>query len=242
VQYQRFVIEIEQQQGNLVYLNTAQAHYLRRVLRLGLGDRAIAMTGDGKAWLVQLTAENAEILSPIAIDTELPVNITLFVSLPKQGIDETIRCCTEIGITTFVPILSERTVLKPSANKLTRWQRIAQEAAEQSERAIVPTIFQPMTLSAVLNNEQFLGSYRYFCTARSDAPLLSTVLSNQLVRGDSIVIATGCEGGWTESEILAAQEAEFQLVSLGRRILRAVTAPITASSLVASVSEAIESS
>lgn len=242
MQYQRFVIEVEQQQGNLIHLNAAQAHYLKRVLRLNLGDRAIAMTGKGKAWIVQLTADNAEIVAPIAIDTELPVNITLFVSLPKQGIDEIIRCCTEIGITTLVPILSERTVLKPSANKLTRWQRIAQEAAEQSERAIVPTIFQPMTLSAALKNHQFPNSHRYFCTARSDAVLLSTVVSKELTSGDSIVIATGCEGGWTELEILAAQEAEFQLVSLGRRILRAVTAPITASSLVASVSEAIESS
>lgn len=239
MQYQRFVIEVEQQQGNTVYLNAAQAHYLKRLLRLSLGDRAIAMTGDGKAWIVQLTADNAEIVAPIAIQTELPVNITLFVSLPKQGMDEIIRCCTEIGITTLVPILSERTVLKPSANKLTRWQRIAQEAAEQSERAIVPTILQPMILSAALKNHQFPTSHRYFCTARSDAVLLSTVVSKELRWGDSLVIATGCEGGWTESEVLAAQEAEFQLVSLGKRILRAVTAPITASSLVAAFAEGL---
>ncbi len=240
MQYQRFVIEVEQQQGNTVHLNAEQGHYLRRVLRLGLSDRAIAMTGDGKAWIVQLTAENAEIIAPIAIETELPVNITLLVSLPKQGIDEIIRCCTEIGITTFIPILSERTVLKPSANKLTRWERIAQEAAEQSERAIVPTILKPMMLSTALSCDQFLASHRYFCTARSEAPLLNTVLSKQLIGGESLVIATGCEGGWTESEVLAAQEAQFQLVSLGKRILRAVTAPITASSLVAACAETIE--
>jgi len=67
------------------------------------------------------------------------------------------------------------------------------------------------------------------------------VLYGQLRLGDSVIIATGCEGGWTESEIFEAQEAQFQLVSLGRRILRAVTAPITAMSLIASLSEGIQS-
>ncbi|AFZ45187.1 protein of unknown function DUF558 [Halothece sp. PCC 7418] len=240
MQYQRFVIEVEQQQGNVIQLNAAQIHYLRRVLRLAIGDRAIAMTGHGSAWIVQLSQENAEIIAPIEIQTELPINVTLFVSLPKQGVDEIVRCCTEIGVTTIVPILSERTVLNPSANKLTRWQRIAQEAAEQSERAIVPTIVQPMTLSSALKHYSSCSAHCYFCTARHPVPLLSTVLlSDQPAWGDSVVIATGCEGGWTEAEILAAQEAQFKLVSLGRRVLRSVTASITAISLVATCSETI---
>lgn len=240
MQYQRFIIDIKQQQGTIIHLNAAQTHYLRRVLRLAVGDRAVAITGKGTAWLVQLTADNAEIIAPIEIQTELSVNVTLLVSLPKQGIDEIVRCCTEIGVTTIIPILSQRTLLKPSANKLTRWQRIAQEAAEQSERAIVPTIQEPIPLSAALSNSNPTSAHCYFCTARYDIPLFSTVLSSQLAFGDSVIVATGCEGGWTESEILEAQEAQFQLVSLGRRILRAVTAPITAMSLVASVSEALD--
>jgi 16S rRNA (uracil1498-N3)-methyltransferase len=198
------------------------------------------MTGQGTAWIVQLTDNHAEIVAPIEIQTELPVNVTLLVSLPKQGIDEIVRCCTEIGVTNIIPILSQRTLLKPSANKLTRWQRIAQEAAEQSERAIVPTIREPIPLSAAIRNYSSGSAHCYFCTARYDVPLLSTVLSGQLAFGDSVIIATGCEGGWTESEILEAQQAQFQLVSLGKRILRAMTAPITAMSLVASFSETLD--
>jgi len=241
VQYQRFVIDVQQQQGKIIHLNAAQTHYLRRVLRLAVGDRAVAISGQGTAWLVQLTADKAEIIAPIEIQTELPVNVTLLVSLPKQGLDEIVRCCTEIGVTNIIPILSQRTLLKPSANKLTRWQRIAQEAAEQSERAIVPKIQEPIPLSAALSNSSPTSAHCYFCTARYDVPLLSTVLYGQLRLGDSVIIATGCEGGWTESEIFEAQEAQFQLVSLGRRILRAVTAPITAMSLIASLSEGIQS-
>lgn len=237
VQYQRFVIAIEQQQGEMIDLNSAQEHYLRRVLRLGVGDRAIALTGEGTAWIVELTADNARIIAPIEINTELPVSVTLLVALPKQGVDEIVRCCTEIGVTTIVPVLSERTVLNPSKNKLTRWQRIAQEAAEQSERAIVPGITQPMSLSEALAEYSSLQHHRYFCTARHEVPLFLNALPHQLSYDHSLVIATGCEGGWTELEVLQAQEAQFQLVSLGRRILRAVTAPITVMSLVAALAE-----
>ncbi len=238
VQYQRFVVETGQRQGNQINLNQSQDHYLRRVLRLNSGDRAIAMTGEGTAWIVELTPHQANIITPIEINTELPVSLTLLVSLPKQGIDEIIRCCTEMGVTSIVPILSARTLLNPSANKLTRWQRIAQEAAEQSERARVPTIQPPIPFSSVLQTYTNTPTHCYFCTARhNNAPLLSQVLSHDIVFGDAIVIATGCEGGWTDSEILQAQEAKFQVVSLGRRILRAVTAAIVATSLVTSIAE-----
>lgn len=235
MQYQRFVIEPQQKQGEYIQLTEAQNHYLRRVLRLSKRDRAIALTGTGSAWIVELTPDQAKIVAPIAMNTELPVNVTLLVSLPKQGFDEIIRCCTELGVTTIVPVLSERTVINPSTNKLTRWRRIVAEASEQSERAIVPSIESPISLTQTLSD--YSGYQGYFCTARHDVPVLSEMLPSQLTINQPLVIATGCEGGWTESEILQAQEAEFQLVSLGKRILRAVTAPITALSLVAAFSE-----
>ncbi len=235
MQYQRFVIEPQQKQGEYIQLTEAQNHYLRRVLRLSKRDRAIALTGTGSAWIVELTPDQAKIVAPIAMNTELPVNVTLLVSLPKQGFDEIIRCCTELGVTTIVPVLSERTVINPSTNKLTRWRRIVAEASEQSERAIVPSIESPISLTQTLSD--YSGYQGYFCTARHDVPVLSEMLPSQLTINQPLVIATGCEGGWTDSEILQAQEAQFQLVSLGKRILRAVTAPITALSLVAAFSE-----
>lgn len=240
MQYQRFVIELEQQQGSIIALSGDQEHYLRRVLRLNVGDRAVAITGKGTAWIVELTPEAAKIIAPIEINTELPVSVTLLVALPKQGVDEIVRCCTEIGVSTIVPVLSERTLLKPSRNKLTRWQRIAQEAAEQSERAIVPTIVEPITFEEAIVQYSCSQQLCYLCTARSNAPLLAKVLPFQLLSKQSLVIGTGCEGGWTDLEIKKAEEAQFQLVSLGKRVLRAVTAPITVMSLVAAFSETID--
>lgn len=96
-----------------------------------------------------------------------------------------------------------------------------------------PTFYLKEALTDYCQGQQ----HRYFCTARENVPLFASILPSQLTINDSLVVATGCEGGWTEEEIKQAQKAQFQLVSLGRRILRAVTAPITVMSLVAGVSE-----
>jgi 16S rRNA (uracil1498-N3)-methyltransferase len=169
----------------------------------------------------------------LVVETELPVSITLIVALPKgNGFDEVLRCCTELGVTTIAPVLSDRTLLQPSPQKLERWRRIATEAAEQSERAFVPTILEPVAFSQSLS---FTNSHKYICEARGNFPHLKDCLPEQ--RQGTIVIATGPEGGWTEQEIKSAIASGFQGVSLGRRILRAVTAPVVALSLVSAACE-----
>ncbi len=233
-QLQRIAIALDQLQQNQILLTPQQQHYLSRVLRLQKGDRFIAMDGIGKWWLAQLEGEEAQILELLIVETELPVSITLMVALPKgNGFDEVVRCCTELGVACIAPVMSDRTLLNPSPQKLERWQRIAAESAEQSERSFVPTILEPISFDAALSS--FATQQKYICEGRGNYPHLKNCLHNQ---GEmSIVIATGPEGGWTEKEIDNAIQACFQPVSLGRRILRAVTAPIVALSLVSAAYE-----
>jgi 16S rRNA (uracil1498-N3)-methyltransferase len=133
--------------------------------------------------------------------------------------------------------LSDRTLLNPSPQKLERWRRIAAEAAEQSERSFVPTILEPVAfstgLSSVISNLSF--SQPYICVTRDDSPHLKDCLHDK--RQSTIVMAIGPEGGWTQTEVENAIAAGFQPVSLGRRILRAVTAPIVALSLISAAYE-----
>lgn len=181
----------------------------------------------------------AEILEPIVVQTELPVTITLMVALPKgNGFDEVVRACTEIGVSCIVPVISDRTLLHPSPQKLERWRRIATEAAEQSERQIVPTILEPIGFSpipSVVSDLSGLNNQKYICVARDDSPHLIDCLNDN--KEPTIVIATGPEGGWTATEVESAKAAGFQSVSLGRRILRAVTAPIVALSIASAAFE-----
>jgi 16S rRNA (uracil1498-N3)-methyltransferase len=228
-QLQRITIHPQQLQESQILLTPQQQHYLLRVLRLRDGDQFIVMDGMGKWWLAQLEGKQGQVLELLAVKTELPVSITLMMALPKgNGFDEVVRCCTELGVTSIAPVLSDRTLLNPSPQKLERWRRIASEAAEQSERTFVPTILEPIPFSTSVNKTT--ATHRYICEARGDYPHLQQVINKTT---NDIIIAIGPEGGWTDQEIEMAVKSGFQPISLGRRILRAVTAPIVAVSLIA---------
>ncbi|MEG4054239.1 MULTISPECIES: 16S rRNA (uracil(1498)-N(3))-methyltransferase [unclassified Microcoleus] len=251
-QLQRLAITAAQICESQIDLTREQQHYLNRVLRLQAGDRFIAMDGRGHWWLAVLEVREtglfASITEEIAVNRELPMEVTLMAALPKgNGFDEVVRQATELGVASIVPVTSDRTLLKPSDQKVERWRRIAAEAAEQSERQIVPTILEPISFEfAVKDCGQ---KYRFICVARGDNRHLWDCLAalappqSPLIRGEqdggelSIVIAIGPEGGWTEGEVERAIEFGFEAVSLGSRILRAVTAPIVALSLVGAAFE-----
>jgi len=276
---QRLVISPTQRQNQQILLTESQQHYLVRVLRLTEGDRFIAMDGQGNWWLSELVANltEATIIESIPIQTELPWAITLIAAMPKgSGFEDIISAATELGVTSIIPIKSDRTILNPSPRKLERWRRIAQEAAEQSERQIVPTILDPLDFTSAIEQAINSTTHRYICVARGNLPhLLNCLPKLEIIdqgdgenKGDEggfshirvttndnskthpylqnpvsdkrsegsnlpiIAIATGPEGGWTPQEIEQAIAAGFQSVSLGHRILRAVTAPLVALSLI----------
>ncbi|MEG5123794.1 RsmE family RNA methyltransferase [Microcoleus sp. ARI1-B5] len=298
-QLQRLAVTAAQICANKIDLTKEQQHYLNRVLRLQAGDRFIAMDGRGHWWSAILEAQEtglfASITEEIAVNRELPVALTLIAALPKgNAFDEVVRQATELGVASIVPVTSDRTLLKPSAQKVDRWRRIAAEAAEQSERQIVPTVCEPVSLDLAVKDCR--QKHRFICLARGDnrylwdclacleppqppllrgekepdeshclsgleppqPPLLrgeeepeelSTVIVGfdppqpPLIRGEeepeelSIAIAVGPEGGWTDGEVQRAIEFGFEPVSLGSRILRAVTAPMVALSLVGAAFE-----
>lgn len=235
-QLQRITISPNQIKDNQIVLVKEQYHYLARVLRLSDGDKFIAMDGVGKWWLVKLQSEYGEILEALKVQTELKVSISLLLALPKgNAFDDVVRICTELGVDTIVPIISERTLLNPSSQKLERWRRIAAEAAEQSERAFVPTIYEPVSFSQALS--LFDVEQKYICEGRGDNPHLLECW-RQVGEGQvKVVIAIGPEGGWSQEELEGAVNAGFKMVSLGRRILRAVTAPLVVLSILAAEME-----
>ncbi len=261
-QLQRLAINVTQICDRTIYLTPEQQHYLHRVLRLNQGDRFIAMDGRGHWWLAVLEAQEtglfASITEEIAVNRELAVEVTLMAALPKgNGFDEVVRQATELGAASIVPVTSDRTLLKPSSQKVDRWKRIASEAAEQSERQFVPAISEPISFDLAVKD--CTQKNRYICVARGDNRHLWDCLISleppqagtgragtgapPLHGGEeegeelSIVIAIGPEGGWTDGEVKRAIEFGFEPVSLGSRILRAVTAPIVALSLIGAAFE-----
>jgi 16S rRNA (uracil1498-N3)-methyltransferase len=257
---QRITISADQQQGSsLITLRGDQVHYLMRVLRLKVGDRFIAQTGQGQQWLAALSeqAHQAQILEALAPSSQPFPPLRLIAALPKgNSFDQVVRQTTELGVTHIYPVITERTLLKPKGNKLERWRRIAQEASEQSERITVPEIFEPADFISFIKQTSWEGGsagqrddceLRYLCAARAQSPhLLAHLLTHQpneqpsqltSAHLPSVILAVGPEGGWTANEITVATAHGYKIVSLGGAILRAVTAPITALSLVAAARE-----
>ena len=236
-QLQRVTIHPSQCQDKNIALTPKQHHYLERVLRLRPGDRFIALDGGSQQWLAELAAvpTQAVIIGPwLPPEKTLPISIRLIVALPKNGFDQVVRQATELGATHIAPMISDRTLLRPSPQKLLRWRRIACEAMEQSEQLTLPQIQPPTPFMSALQQTP-ASMARYLCVARRQAPYLLTHLlaaKQTDERPQSWSIATGPEGGWTDAEVEFAIAAGYQPVSLGRGILRAVTAPIVALSLI----------
>ncbi|MCG9893425.1 MAG: 16S rRNA (uracil(1498)-N(3))-methyltransferase [Thermosynechococcaceae cyanobacterium MS004] len=249
-QLQRLAIAVHQCRHPTILLTAAQQHYLSRVLRLKEGDRFIALCSSDW-WLAELCPDQtAQMIEQIAAQTELMQPITLCAALMKgQGFEDVVRAATELGVSHIVPLLSDRTLVNPSEQKLERWRRIAVEAAEQSCRQQVPEILFPIRfeqalslcvnqdrrsgkdgLQAVQTTDGHDGQNHLICVTREETPNLLSTLGKLPKLG--MLIMVGPEGGWTAAEEDLAIAQGFTPVSLGRRVLRAVTASIAAVSIL----------
>jgi 16S rRNA (uracil1498-N3)-methyltransferase len=233
--------------NSAIALTSEQRNYLCNVLRLDVGAEFIALDRQGGWWLAKLSGDldNAKIIAKLENNSELSAKITLGIAMPKgSNIESVIRQTTELGVRQIAPLFSDRTIIKSGTEigdqKRDRWQRIAEEAAELSMRTYVPEINAPQKLSTWF--DYFAKSPsptgKYICVINPDSPHLLTYLQDQknlLNKGQTdleMAIITGCEGGWTTREEEMAIASGFVPVSLGDRVLSAVTAPVLALSII----------
>ncbi len=224
--------------NSAIALTSEQRNYLWNVLRLETGAEFIALDRQGGWWLAKLKASDiAEIIAKLENNSELTAQITLGIAMPKgSNIESVIRQTTELGVRQIVPLFSDRTVIKSGAEignqKRDRWQRIAEESAELSMRNYVPETLAPQDLTTWLKGLIQSPSLKYICVTTPAPHLLGSLQNSNLESISEIVIVTGCEGGWTTREEERAIAAGFMPVSLGDRVLSAVTAPVVALSIV----------
>ena len=145
-----------------------------------------------------------------------------------------IQKATELGVAEIIPLLTSRVIARPPADRgrttRERWQRIAVDAAQQSEQWAYPKVVQPMTLSELFRYV-FTATLRCALLERTDARSLGALPIDHTFKG-TIVLAVGPEGGWTPEEMQELLDQRFQPVSLGKSILRSETAPLVALSIL----------
>ena len=150
--------------------------------------------------------------------------------------DWVIQKATELGVGEIMPIESRHSVVQLKADRvdhqLARWQRIAVEAAQQSEQWRVPTIAPPQSLAALLTSHA-TDTITLMLAERREGKSLQTVEVPQDVTG-SVLVLIGPEGGWSQEEVQIAEQAKVVPITLGQQILRAETAAIATISILQS--------
>ena len=217
-------------------------HHLRDSLRVRPGDSLSLNDGCGTRYRVEVTRVTSQVIVSHIIDrlTEPAPKtspIVLGQSLIKgDKMDWVIQKATELGVAAIAPIHSTHSVIKPNPERLehqrSRWERIARDAAQQSERWTIPTIADPIDLAGICR-QYASASLKGILVERSNGPSLgATPLLPDHHR--PIVLLVGPEGGWAPEEQRLAQEQGFLPLALGPRILRAETAAIAALSILQS--------
>ncbi len=205
-----------------------------RVLRLKPGEDVVICDGEGtdyKCRLVYADREQAEaeVIEVVRCPAEPGVKVTVLCGLPKGDRSEyTVQKCVEAGAAEICFFHSDRCIAKfeNAEKKLERWQRIAEEAAKQSGRGIIPQVRWAGELADALDLavKKDLGLFMYETGERE---ALDAVLGENRGIGTAAVI-TGPEGGFAEFEAKLARICGLHVCSMGERILRCETAPVVA--------------
>lgn len=236
----RFKIDARVISQNSAVIKGSDANHIVNVLRLKAGGRVVLF--DGAGW--EYAAVIAEVLHGevrLSIEesrrcqVESPLQVTVAQGFLKdKKMDTLIRQLTELGISRWIPYFGARSVPRPDtkrlANRIARWQKIADEALKQCRRAQSPRIETAADFKAMLPLADASALKLIFWEAEEAAfPEKDRVAGAEHRRA---FIVLGPEGGLTAEEIDQARKAGFQVVSLGPRILRAETATIAAGTLV----------
>ena len=236
-----FFVSQEQIGPGLITITGSDVNHIKNVLRMKPGEEVLVSNGVDKDYhcrIAQIMADavQAEILSVDEEGTELPAKLYLFQGLPKQDkMEMIIQKAVELGVYQVIPVAMHRSVVKLDAKKadakVKRWNGIAESAAKQSKRMIIPQVTDVMTVKEALKyaEESDLKLLPYE-NARGMAATKECV--EKVKPGMSIAVFIGPEGGFEDAEVELAKTAGFEAISLGKRILRTETAGLTALSIL----------
>ena len=229
----KFFVNAEDVFENEIHIKGTDVNHIKNVLRLPVGKEILINNRQGKDYkciikLIDTELVTADIIGELEETTEPAVQTVLFQSLIKgEKMEFVIQKAIEIGVTVIIPIITERCIVKLESDKKTkskceRWQKIAESAAKQSKRGIVPEVLWPMTFKEALTYAKQQLEVSCIPFENEHAYHIKTYLKN--CKAKSIGIFIGPEGGFTDEEVLLASTFQISPITLGKRILRSETA------------------
>lgn len=239
----RFFVDRSQVEKEKIVILGGDVNHIRNVLRMKIGDQIQISDGSNQVWLCQIVQmENdkieTEILSVEESFAELPAKIYLFQGIPKgDKMEWIIQKAVELGVYAIVPMRTNRVVVKldkeKEQSKRNRWNKIAESAAKQSGRTVIPEVLPIMGLEEVC---YFVKEFEckmipYECTNEKGVGR-TRKLVEKIQPKDRVGVLIGPEGGFEKEEVEIALQNGIEAVSLGKRILRTETAGMIALGMI----------
>lgn len=233
----QFFVEPSRINGNTIIIEGSDVKHIKNVLRMKVGEEIAISNGmDGKEYRCGIASmDDEQVVCELRFikedEVELPARVHLFQGLPKADkMELIIQKAVELGVYEIIPVAAKRCVVKldekKAKSKTERWQQIAEAAAKQSKRSVVPKVSQVMTFGEAL-----------LCAEKMDVKLIPYELAEGMQKtkeliggikaGQDIAVFIGPEGGFEESEINKALDKGILPITLGKRILRTETAGMT---------------
>ena len=225
-----------------VTITGKDVNHIKNVLRMKTGEEFTVSVngsaGEYRCALREYTDDSVicDILSANETGNELPSKIYLFQGLPKSDkMELIIQKAVELGAFKIIPVEMKRSVMKldpkKAPDKIKRWQAISEAAAKQSKRSIIPEISMPVSFKKALSEASGL-THKLVPYECAEGITHTREVIDKVNPSDSVAIFIGPEGGFDESEIELAKSSGFEIITLGRRILRTETAGMVVLSLL----------
>ncbi|MBS3995554.1 MAG: 16S rRNA (uracil(1498)-N(3))-methyltransferase [Alkaliphilus sp.] len=240
----RFFVDkqnIQEENDVIIITDSDDVKHIAKVLRLKEKDEIEICDGNNNEYIGEIcyldkSGIKLKILTKYKTLTESNVEVTLFQGIPKASkMDYIIQKCTEMGIHAIVPVITERTIVqikdkKTEEKKVERWQKVAEEAAKQSKRGVIPRILEPLSFNELLNSISDYDLMLVPYEKELKSSMRQAFKHKKLIKRIGIIV--GPEGGFEENEIEAAKDCGAIPVTLGPRILRTETAGLISLSIV----------
>lgn len=232
----QFFVEKGQVRDGHAIITGSDVNHIGNVLRMKKGEKIrVVMDEDPNTYICAIESISEDMVDCIVSEvldasSELSVETVLFQGLPKgDKMELIIQKAVELGVSKIVPVRMKNAVVKlddkKAAGKVTRWNSIAEAAAKQSKRSIIPTVERVMSFAEAVE-EMKLVDVKLLAYELSDSNGMDKTreILSDLKGCKTIGIMIGPEGGFDKSEVDLAVKADITLITLGRRILRTETA------------------
>ena len=227
-----FFVSEEQINGENAYIEGSDVNHIANVLRMKPGEELLISVKEDWDYLckivdIETDRVNLKVLESME-QRELPVNITLLQGIPKSDkLEMIIQKAVELGVSEIIPVKTKRVVVKIDEKKVdtkvNRWNAIAESAAKQSKRSIIPKVHEPMSIDNALEIVKDFG-VKLIPYENADGIDKTRKILDGMDKTKDIVVFIGPEGGFEEAEVERIKNSGFEVITLGKRILRTETA------------------